>query len=84
MVIINRTMTRNKALIRNITQSGVLGLWAGGGKRRGGGDAGGNSIGGTVCGGGGTGKIIGGVAASGIAGSGGNSVVKELAALQAL
>ena len=75
--------TRSKAPIRNITQSGALVLWAGGGGKGGGEDGAGSSNGGMVCGGAGIGKIIG--AGTGAEdGALGSSVLKELAALQAL
>ena len=78
-------MTRSKAPSRYITQSGVVVTWAGGGGKGGGGRSSvGGSTGGVVCGGVGTGTITGGAAGGSVAKVGGDSVLKVLAALQAL
>ena len=79
-------MVRSKAPIRYITQSGVVGAWAGGGGSGGGGGGTGlGAVGGKGVGAGcGTGKIIDGNAGGGIEEVGNESVVKVPTALQAL
>ena len=87
MVVINSMITRSKAPRAYITQSGVVGDWAGAGGTGGSGGVGGTDVGSTggeVGGSVGAGTIIGGDA-DGVADElGGDSVVKVPTALQAL
>jgi len=86
MIINSSIMVRDRAPIRYITQSGVVGAWAGDGTGGVGGSDGG--AGGTDGGGGGIGGIAGSgtgdITGGGTVGVGGDSVVKALTALQAL
>ena len=87
MVITNSIMTRSKAPRAYITQSGVVGDWAGAGGTGGSGGVGGTGVGSTggeVGGSVGTGTIMAGDAGGGTDEVEGDSVVKAPTALQAL